>query len=582
MQHENSFTKISGLNYQWILPSYDNDKVHDLSAFYNFSIPLMQTLVNRGLDSKEVLDLFLFTNEQLVGDPSLLKDADKAVDRIISAIKNKEKILVAGDYDVDGITSTSMMMLCLIPLGAQVNYFLPHRVRDGYGLSSKIVGRAADNGYTVIITVDNGITANEPAKLAKERNVDLIITDHHRPQDPLPDAFAIVDPVQQDCLYPFKLLAGVGVAFKILSLLYKKLNKPLPQKAYELLLMGTVADVVPLLGENRYWVRHCLQRLDDHQSYSFSALKNNVKLAEKPISSLDIAFSIAPQLNALGRLEDPRKGVHFLIGAKRADVDHVAQVLHELNEARKDVERVILNEIEQVIDSGQINLEKENIIVAASKKWPPGVIGLVASRLMSAYGKPTLLFHLTKDGKAKGSARSIPAFDLFSALQECSELLDHFGGHACAAGLSLKVENLPLLKDKLEKKILEKLTPEDLEPKIELDALLQLGDLKGKFMDDMRLMEPFGSMNNAPVFYIPDVTLVDEPILLKDQHVKCKIFSQGTIKPVIFFSRPELFKTFLELKDDSFDLAATVMENYWQGTRSIELKGVDVAIKGAK
>jgi len=580
MNVSQSSSIIQGINYQWIAPVLQKELVNSLSASYNFSIPLMQTLVNRGIDKKELLDSFLFTPEGIVAPSSLLKDADKAVDRIIVALKNKEKILIAGDYDVDGITSTSMMMLCLVPLGAQVNYFLPHRVHDGYGLSTKVVGRAAGNNYKVILTVDNGITAYDAAALAKKCQIDLIITDHHRPQDPIPEAFAIVNPAQSDCSYPFKLLAGVGVAFKLLSLLYEKLNKKLPDKVYELLLMGTVADVVPLRGENRYWVRHCLQKLTENESYSFNALKKNAKIAEKPISS--VAFGIAPQLNALGRLEDPRRGVQFLIGARKPEIDQVARVLFELNEARKEVERLILNDIEQAINAGQIDLENENIILAASKKWPPGVIGLAASRLTAQYGKPTLLFHLTKDGFAKGSARSIPAFDLFNALRECSHLLEHFGGHACAAGVALKVANVPKLKALLEQKILEKLSPEDLVPQLKLDAHVHLADLTGKFMNDMQLMEPFGSMNETPVFYINDVTLIDEPILLKDQHVKCKIFSQGVIKPVIFFGQPELFKIFSTLKDRPFDLAATVMENYWQGMRSIELKGMDISLEGKK
>jgi len=573
---------VRGFNYNWLLPALNQELVYRLSSLYNFSVPLIQTLVNRGLDNKEKLDEFLFICEKDIGLARLLKDSEKAVQRIVQALEKNEKILVVGDYDVDGITSTAMMMLCLLPLGADVNFFLPHRVRDGYGLSTKIIERAAANGYSVVITVDNGITAYEPARLAKKHGIDLIITDHHRPQDPLPDAYAVIDPVQSDCLYPFKSLAGVGVAFKLLSLLYETLGKKLPDKVYELLLLGTIADVVPLLGENRYWVRRGLRYLEEHISYSFAALKNNARLGEKAISSLDVAFSIAPQLNALGRLEDPRRGVQFLIGAKRTEVDHVAQVLHELNEARKEIERSVLNEIESAIDCGQIDIGRENIILAASKKWPPGVIGLVASRLVSKYGKPTLLFHLTKSGIAKGSARSISAFNLFDALEKSSGLLDHFGGHSCAAGMSLKAERLQQLKDALEKDIAEQLLPEELEPKIKVDAEVQLSDLTTKFMDDMRLLEPFGNMNDAPVFYIKNVTLVDCPTLLKDQHVKCKIFAHGIIKPVIFFGQPMLFKLLSTINDSSFDLVATVMENHWKGRCSVELRGIDIAFEESK
>ncbi len=284
-------------------------------------------------------------------------------------------------------------------------------------------------------------------------------------------------------------------------------------------------------------------------------------------------------MNALGRLEDPRNAVRFLIGARCVEVDQVASILYELNEARKTIERSILNEIEWAITQKKIDLDKENIIIAASDKWPAGVIGLVASRLTNQYNKPALLFHITKDGLAKGSARSISAFNIFEALQENAFLLERFGGHAGAAGLSLKKSKLPELKELLEQKIARDLSPEDLIPRMVLEAQVQLGDLTAKFMDDMRFLEPFGHMNDAPLFFIDDVTLVDEPTLLKDQHVKCKVFSNGVIKPVIFFGQPQLFSILSSMGDRSFALAATVMENHWQGTRSIELKGLDIGMK---
>lgn len=250
---------VQGEKYIWKLPTFEQKVVADIAVTYNLSFPIAQTLAMRGLTSSEAIDSFLFSSfERDVAHASLLKDAEHSVDRILAAIKNKEPILVFGDYDVDGITSSAMMMICLLPLGAKINFFLPHRVRDGYGLSTKIVERAAQNKYKVIVTVDNGITAFEPAQRAKELGIDLIITDHHRPHERVPDAFAIVNPNQNDCAYPFKTLAGVGVTFKLLSLLYEKKGLQLPAKSYELLLLGTIADVVPLMGENRFWVRYGL------------------------------------------------------------------------------------------------------------------------------------------------------------------------------------------------------------------------------------------------------------------------------------------------------------------------------------
>ena len=571
---------LRGEKYLWKFLAADQKKITEVAARYNLSIPIAQVLCARGFTDEAAIESFLFsTLQDSVAHPSLLKDAEKAVARLLDAIEKQEQILVAGDYDVDGITSSAMMMICLLPLGAKINYFLPNRVRDGYGLSTKIVERAAQNNYKVIVTVDNGITAIDQAVRAKELGVDLIITDHHRPHSHVPDAFAIINPNQVDCPYPHKTLAGVGVTFKLLSLLYEKKGLELPAKAYELLLLGTVADVVPLIGENRFWVRHGLQYVNKIESLSFKLLKDNGKVTKPKISSTDIGFSITPQINALGRLEDARQAVKFLIGADVDNAHQVARVLLEMNEARRAIESSIVNEVEEQIRLKHIDVEKENVIIAASKSWAPGVIGLVASRFVSAYGKPTLLFHLTKDGLAKGSCRSIAEFNMFDALTASSDLLIQFGGHSVAAGLSLKVENLPELKQRLEALVASQLTPFDLQPKIKIDAEVTLPDLTKKFIADLEHLEPFGNQNDQPIFYVDNVVQVQKPQLLKDVHVKCFMFAQGVIKPVIFFNRPQLFALLNEQYEKTFVLAARVSENYWQDRVSIELIGVDIAIK---
>lgn len=569
-----------GAKYLWKLPGGDPQAIWQIAAAYNLSYPIAQLLTSRGYTTKDSIDSFLFSSfEKDVAHPRDLKDAQKAVDRILQAIANKEKILVCGDYDVDGITSSALMMICLLPLGADVNFFLPHRVRDGYGLSTKVVERAADNKYSLIITVDNGITAFEPARKAKELGIDLIITDHHKPHGHLPGAYAIVNPSQADCPYPFKSLAGVGVSFKLLWLLYEMKGLELPAKAYELLLLGTVADVVPLLGENRFWVRYGLNYVNKIESLSFKMLKQNGKVTKPLVSATDIGFSIAPQINALGRLEDARQGVKFLIGADQAVVSQVGAILLELNQARKEIERTIVAGIEAEIASKAINLDEDQIIIAANSGWAPGVIGLVASRFVGAYGKPTLLFHLSKDGKAKGSCRSIAEFNIFHALTACADLIDQFGGHPMAAGLSLPAKNLPELKKRLQELLLQQVPKEELRPKITLDAEIKLPDLTKKFTDDLAHIEPFGNQNSHPNFYVKDAVLVQKPLLLKDAHVKCSVFADGVIKPVIFFNRPELFELLNTVGQNSFDLAVQVSENHWNEKVSIELHGMDIALK---
>ncbi len=569
---------INGLKYFWKLPESPTQAVLDLALAYNMSIPIMSTLVSRGMTTKEQLDSYLFsTFERDVAHPGLLKDAEKTVDRILFAIKNQEKILICGDYDVDGITASAMMMICLLPLGAQINFFLPHRVRDGYGLSPAIVQRAAKNNYQVLITVDNGITSFEAALEAQRLGVDLIITDHHRPYEELPDAYAIVNPYQEACSYPYKNLAGVGVAFKIISLLYERLNKELPAKVYELLMLGTIADVVPLTGENRFWVRHGLTLVNKQESLALRILKQNARFSKPTLSSTDIGFSITPQLNALGRLEDARDGVAFLIGSHESKVAHIGTVLHELNQARRSIEKSVYNDVEADILAQKIDIDKERIILASSSHWQPGVIGLVASRIVSTYHRPTILLSITRQSIAKGSCRSIPGFNIFEALQEHKDLLISFGGHAQAAGLSLPADRLPLLKERLEKSIAEKIPHKETKPSLMLDAKIDLSEVNQKLVADMAHLEPFGNENTKPVFYLKNVTLLEQPQLLKDAHTKCKIFADGVIKPVIFFNRPEVYTMLAARKDEPLSLAVQATENHFNGRVSIELQGMDIA-----
>jgi len=573
-----NYTFIKGCKYRWKIPTADAAKVRDIAQKHNLSIPIAQTLFVRGLEDSEKINSFLFTSlEKDIAHPSLFKDAQKAVERILEAIEKKEKILIVGDYDVDGISSTSLLLAALLPLGARINYFLPNRVRDGYGLSNKIVKKAGDNNYKLIITVDNGITAFDAAREAKKLGVDLIITDHHRPHGKLPEALAIVNANQDDCNYPYKSLAGVGVAFKIIFLLYEIKKITLPEKIYELLMLGTVADVVPLIGENRFWVKHGLSVVNKRKSYSLAVLADNSRLTKKLLGSLDIGFMIAPQLNAIGRLDDPRDAVKFLISSEFADVDRVGKTLKEINERRKKVERGIFDEIEQLIINKTIDVESENIIMAANTEWPAGVIGLVAGRLAHGYGKPTFLFH-EKNGILGGSCRSIPEFNIFDALKENEDLLISFGGHSFAAGLKIKKENIEELKSRLEQKISQELSPDDLIPKIELDAPIELGELNKKMISDLQQLEPFGNKNSQPAFFINDVVLLKQPQLLKDKHVKCKVFADGITKPVIFFNRPDLYRVLCQIGDKPFSVAGHVIKNEWNDRVNVELQGLDISV----
>ena len=470
------------------------------------------------------------------------------------------------------------MLAALIPLGANINFHLPNRLTEGYGLSTKAVRQAHKSGYSLVITVDNGITAYDAAKTAQKLGVDLIITDHHQAHGDLPPAISIINPNQAACTYPFKYLAGVGVAFKLISLIYESLGiAQLPSKIYELLMLGTVADVVPLVGENRFWVRHGLCMANKNKSNALQVLANNANLTKELLNSLDIGFMIAPQINALGRLSDPRDAVKFMISSDSADVERIGQILKNMNEERKKVEQQIYQQIEYSLKAKNIDIANEYLILEAHDQWPSGVIGLVAGKFVHAYGRPTLLFHLD-NGIAKGSCRSIPEFNIFQALSQNEDLIIQYGGHACAAGLKLKADGLPVLKERLAAQIAATLTLADLQPKITIDAPLDLTEATFKLLTDLEQLEPFGNQNPQPLFLIKGVTLLKQPQLLKERHVKCMVFANGIIKPVIFFNRPELMDTLTSIADQPFNLAAHVIKNEWEGTVRIDLQGIDVAL----
>jgi single-stranded-DNA-specific exonuclease len=569
---------IRGARYRWHLAEADKALALNVASRCNLSMPIASAIVGRGLTDEKLASRFLFSSfERDVAHASLLKDAEKSVDRINKAIKDQEKILIFGDYDVDGMTSTSIALLSLIPLGAKINFALPNRVKDGYGISRKMVERAAKSNYKLIVTVDNGTSAFDAADAANEKEIDLIITDHHQTQDKIPPVFALVNPHQKGCLFPHKVLCGAGVIFKVMELLYEQRGLTLPRKVTELMMMGTIADVVPLLDENRYWVRQGLAQVNEGMSFSFSCLAENGKVKKERIGSQDIGFSIAPQLNALGRLDDPRDGVYFLASSDQRKVQNIAYQLKEINEKRKKVEATVFEQVDSNIKSGKIDIKTEHVIVDSATNWPPGVIGLVAGRLMNRYGRPAFLFHLTPTGMAKGSCRSIPEFNVFKALQKHDDLLTTFGGHACAAGLSLPMEHLAELKKRLTAQVAEQIPIEDLQPRLVADATMDLSEANKQIIHDLEMLEPFGNSNPLPLFLIKNVVLVRAPQLLKEKHLKCMIFSNGIVKPIIFFNRPELAQALEKHGDAPFNIAAHVIKNEWNDRISVELHGVDIA-----
>lgn len=573
----------SGFFLKWQVNIFEKTLVEKLVNKTSFLPSLVEVLLSRGKTDYQKIYDFVFCKQPDPGLAQTMKDAQKTVARILLALERKEKILVFGDYDVDGMTSVSIFILAMVPLGAKVQYFLPNRVVHGYGISANAVKAAAESGFTLIITVDNGTCAQEAAQAAQELGIDLIVTDHHQPKEDLPNVFALVNPHQKGCNYPFKEFCGAGVIFKIVSIIYQQLGRELPEKVLELMTLGTIADVVALEHENRFWVKKGLAQLCKSMSYSFQALAKNAGIDTNKgfWSALDIGFSIAPQLNALGRMADPTRAVRFLISDNAQDVELIAQELKEVNNWRKEVDREIYAHVCKKIKTGEININTSHVIFDSAPTWPAGVVGLVAGKLMQTFARPTFLFHITKDGIAKGSCRSIPEVDVLQALNQAKDLLITYGGHTCAAGLSLDANDLPKLEKIINQFVASKVAIETMVPKIVVDATLGLSDLSKVLFDQMQLLEPFGQKNPFPTFLIKHVGLSQAPVLVGEKHVRLNLFKNSSCQHIIFFNRPELITllgNYEKLEQQSFNVLAKVDFQHFNSKLQIKLIGLDIAI----
>lgn len=572
---------IQGLQALWRFPNTNFQQISELATNLNISIPIAQILYQRNFKTKEEALNFLFPDlDESRYNSHLLLNFEKAIHRIEKAIDSQEKILIAGDYDVDGISSTALLLYALQDFKANVNFFLPHRVNDGYGLSEKTILRAKRAQYSLIITVDNGTSAFDALKQAKNQEIDVIVTDHHQPKDIPEGAFCIVNPHLPTCQYPFKHLAGVGVIFKIVTELYKRKAKVIPQKIYEFFLFGTVADVMPLLEENRYWVAYALSKINQTTSHAIQLLKTNAKLLpEKKLTAEDIAFSLAPQLNALGRLSDPRNGVLFFIHDNHESQTEIASELLACNTERRKKEKEILKKLLSDIEKEKRHPHEDGCIVTASKEFLPGIIGLLAAKLTQVFQVPTCIFSETEEGLLKGSCRSIPSCNIFMALQNIQELnkdlLLSFGGHHAAAGVAIKKENLSIFKEEFSKEIFKQCSIEDFRLLIDIDAEIHIDEINQKLWRDLHLLEPFGAQNKTPIFYIKEATVLEAKII-KDIHIKLKIISGEKKISVVFFDRLDIIKEITANK--KIALIAKIKENTWQNKQTLELFGIDLKI----
>jgi len=532
-------------------------------------------LVQRDITTKEDAVKFFRPNIHDLYDPFLMKNMDVAVDRIEEALKKREKILVYGDYDVDGITACSLLYLYLKEFTGKVHYFIPDRLKEGYGFSLRGVEEARRLGVTLIITVDCAITAYEEIAAAQKSGIDVIVTDHHVPGIHLPPARAILNPMLPACPYPFKGLAGVGVAFKLVQALNKTIGWEISRLEHytDLVAIGSSADIVPLVDENRIIVKAGIDQINGRNNIGLNALLDVASLNNCFIGTGQILFGIAPRINAVGRLGSADRAVRLFTTTNAREVYDIARVLESENRQRKTIEEQTFAEaITKAQDEFNDRLMEPLVLVG--RGWHPGVIGIVASRLVDRFYRPAAMIALD-NGIGKGSIRSVPDFDVFSALQKCGGFLKEFGGHKYAAGLTIDEENIAPFKEAFTKSVQESLTAEALVPKLHIDAGLTLDQITPDFYSVLKHFAPFGPQNSRPVFVAEGAEVVGTPAVVGKNHLKFSVRQNNTVLPVIGFNMGDRIDQ-LEVGIPKLDIAFVIDENTWRGKTTLQLQVKDM------
>jgi len=554
---------------QWVFPSETIDRARAFGDQLNAPWPLAQALLNRGVRTAAEAGRFLTPSLDDLHDPAGLLDIEEAATRIMSAIKNGERILVHGDYDVDGITSTYLLYTVLRDLGGLVEFRIPHRTRDGYGLSVAAIDDAKLRGCSLIVTVDCGITALEPVRDAAARGIDVVITDHHEPPAELPAARAIVNPHRAGCPYPFKSLAGVGVTFKLVQALLRGRGGLEPAAEYlDVVALGTIADVVPLLGENRALAGLGLDRLNARPRIGIQALMQVAGLAGQRISSGQIAFVLAPRINAGGRMGNAEQGLRLLLARDRDEALGVAESLEEDNDRRRAIdEQVLIEASRRVVE--ELRWPDCRSILLWSDRWHPGVIGIVASRLLERFQRPTILVSMNGD-RGRGSGRSVAGLDLNRALHRCSDLLVSFGGHAFAAGLSVERSRLPELRTRFEELVAAELDPADIAPRLQIDAELPFRECDVTLASWIERLSPFGLGNTEPVFAATAARIQSTQTVGGGKHLRLQLSDGTATTEAIGFGMGERAREISEA--GRCDVAFVPARNEWMGETRVQLK----------
>jgi len=560
-----------------IIPQADYRLINQLSEQLGLDKNLTNILINRGITTFEMARNFFRPNLSNLHDPFLMKDMQKAVERIDKAIRSNEKILIYGDYDVDGTTSVAMMYKFLVHWHKNIGYYIPDRYSEGYGISTKGIDYAADNEFKLVIALDCGIKSNEKIDYSNQRGVDFIICDHHNSGDTIPNALAVLDPKRPDCDYPYKELSGCGVGFKLLQAYsqFANIDETFVMRYVDFVAVSIASDIVPITGENRILMHYGLEKLNTDPHMGLKAIIEISDLIPGKIEVSDIVFRIGPRINAAGRIESGQTAVNLLVSDNLNIAREISQHIDADNTTRKEIDREITNEASNLFSLSKDMTEK-NSIVLFNPNWHRGVVGIVASRMVEQFHRPTIILTRSND-MITGSARSISDFSLYDAISGCADLLDTYGGHTFAAGLTLKEENLQKFIERFEEVVANTIQPYHTAQKVVYDAQISISDITPKFWAQLKAFRPFGSGNMAPVFVSRNVTGIGQCVGKTGSHLKMTLNNVENPQiqfPAIGFNLSQHSQKILN--KTPVDISFTLVENEYRGKYTIQLNIKDI------
>lgn len=555
------------LKKKWLLKEFDKSRVLEISRTFGISPLTSIVLYNRGVRENEQIKKFLSKDLGTMYDPFLMRDMDKAVKRINAAKEAGEKITIYGDYDVDGITAIAILYKYLAGLGIDVDYYVPDRMQEGYGVNRDALDKIKTRGSSLIITVDTGITAVEECEYATEIGLDVIVTDHHECKERIPDVYAAIDPKRKDCKYPFKSLAGVGVVFKLIQALDKNSSLfELMEDYADLMCLGTVADISPLVDENRVIVTEGLKRFKRTKNVGLKALID-VSTNGKAITTSTIGYIIAPRINASGRLGCASRSVELFLTDDEENALKLANSLCEENSLRQQTEQKMFKEALEYIEEHP-EVKEDKIIVIPHENWHHGIVGIVSSKITEKFYKPSILFAIDGD-EAKGSGRSVSGFNLFGALESCSDLLEKFGGHELAAGLTIKSSNIEEFRKKINEYSKDKISESMLVPTVMLDAAIKVPYITIDTVHDINRLQPFGVDNPTPAFAVRNIKIHKISVMSEGKHLRMTLLKEGKYLDAVGFGMGEYYHHLEE--GDFIDVAFALDINDYKGFQNVQL-----------